>query len=705
MKMWFSLGLLVLAWCCSAGAKPIPLQNPSFEQPVVTALTSLSPGNLPGWEAGNWTYLDVRLGGTNGNQYIYMSNGWLMKTYPMLGQPNTTYILQADGFGFEADNKVHLELLCGGEAFGQDLPLTGGAWCTQSLMWTTPATIPANSDLTVEIMITGANGGDMYVDNVHLDVVEPIALQNPSFEQPAVTAVTYLTPGNLPGWDGNWSYLGVTPGGGTDGNQYIYLSGGWLIKTFPAIGQPNATYVLRVDGKGNEDVDKLHLELRCGGQEFGQDLQLTNGVWTTQSLVWTAPATIPANSDLTIVVQATWVNGGDMCIDNVRLTGDMDGYEYLWFDNLNSTTDPATIYNTAASTSMIYNNEYCNTSDPNQVARVQTYLDNANGRGMKVILSAKELLVKVRDGQRSWTDFTNYINQFKNHPALKGWYLADEPYDAGVSLSLCQSASTIIRQNSSKPIYMAFCNSDIDNSVPYNYRSTYDIMMYDRYPFEDDCGQFEGLEDEWFTILGIKLWVEKYGWKSRCEDAMDQAASAGKPFNNIIQSFGYVYGVISKRLPTYTEERFMCYWSILRGAQGLSLWMTDYMLWSSAIAGHPYPYSGTTWQTEVGVPVGQELKQLKDALKAGAISGGVSDNNSSIMCNVYRDPRTGKYHLVAVNDSDGSSNVTFTFNLPVTITTAVPQYGSGSHPTKTMSNNAFSDTLTAYEVHHYLLNP
>ena len=74
----------------------------------------------------------------------------------------------------------------------------------------------------------------------------------------------------------------------------------------------------------------------------------------------------------------------------------------------------------------MYNRENYSASDPTQVQRVNNYLDYAAAHGMKVILDCESILVATQ-ATGNWTGFNNYINTFKNHTALKGWYLADEP--------------------------------------------------------------------------------------------------------------------------------------------------------------------------------------------------------------------------------------------------------------------------------------
>jgi hypothetical protein len=424
---------------------------------------------------------------------------------------------------------------------------------------------------------------------------------------------------------------------------------------------------------------------------------LTNG-----DFIWNGRKLTPAEFSSIHGVELRLIGGGGIySSDNPAVWGGGDPmavvlngttllpftFENIWYDNLNAHTDPVGIYNMSSPTALPYNFEYCNPDDPSQVARVQLYLDNAQGRGMQVILSCKEALVKAWDGRMTWTQFTNYINLFKDHPALKGWYILDEPIDVGIPATTCEYAYNIIRQNTHKPVYAAFYSKDLSKNAPYNYRNAYDIMLYDHYPFDTGEGQFSGLAN----------------WKTETTNAINAAASANRPFINILQGYGKISGISNKRLPTYAEERFMMFWSIIKGCRGLSYWCDDLLERSEAVIGAPYPYSGMTWKTNVGLLIGQESTALTPALSHGAVLNGVIDNHASILCNVYKDPDTGLYHLIIVNESGNNAFVDITLTLPVRIISATPQYSA--HFVKYPSYyGSFSDTLTPYDVHHYLLS-
>jgi len=329
--------------------------------------------------------------------------------------------------------------------------------------------------------------------------------------------------------------------------------------------------------------------------------------------------------------------------------------------------------------------------------KLQVALDDAASVGSRIILDVR-LGVNNLDATR----LASVASQFSSHPALGGWYTADEPVSAPViyTVATLQTAYNIVKQYSNKPVYMAFCTADLDFSTPATFKNAYDVMMFDQYPFQVGDAEFDDIEDEYFLI-----WRTYEGWKSRVQRARDQATAAGKPFYNILQAFGVepAYGW-NYRLPTKREERFMAYYSLLSAhADGLTSFC--YFLTEGTVASPttPYPYDGPQWLLDVGGPVNQELHTYGRALAAGAIGGGVSDTASDVDCSLYRDPTTGAYYLLSVNTESGGENVTFTLNVPEEFDFAVPMYEDG--PPIPIINGQFTVSFDDYAVHNYQLTP
>ena len=389
-----------------------------------------------------------------------------------------------------------------------------------------------------------------------------------------------------------------------------------------------------------------------------------------------------------------------------------DAYEYFFWDDLRDWNTPEYIYNTACHTALPYNpfmpeNLTTNGAYPpgwlrgvsTRDAWVKSYLDYADAHGMKVIFSCAELLKEVKNQPTvySWNDLTKFINTFKDHPALKGWYLADEPTDNSL-LEACKIGHDIIKKTcgSTKPIYLAFEYQALALNTAITYKDTYDIMMFDHYAVVTKEPEFNRLEKH-----SGHNWP---GWKEYCTTAMAQASSLGKPFVNILQAQGRNRAESNYRLPTYNEERFMTFWSVLKGSAGVSFWAMDQLINDTkAYPGDPYPSNGAAWRTDVAKPVCQELDQLKYALGAGPVPNGVTCDNANILSKVYKDPSTGKYYLITVNDSTSASSA-FTLSIAVPGKwSRLAEYRAGSIPVA--GNKVSLGSYAKYQVRTFELVP
>lgn len=382
-------------------------------------------------------------------------------------------------------------------------------------------------------------------------------------------------------------------------------------------------------------------------------------------------------------------------------------FEYSWYDDLGYWNDPAMVASVNCNTTISYTLGYSDAGNPAQVARINTYLANANARGMKVILGCEATLHDVHAGTQTWTQFTSFINTFNANPAVKGWYLFDEPGDTSLRSDARIAYNIIKGATNPKTVYAAFNGPGVDAGMPVAYSSanpslnTYDVMMYDSYPFGKGDPEFMRLES-------VDSWWGGRGWKALCGAAMAQASLANKPFINILQAFKRVPdGRFGDwwRLPTYNEERFMTFWSIAKGNAGVSFWAMDALDRGKNVA-YPtdaYPGTGTQWKTNVALPIGNELAQLQYALGNGPSLTHLTGSNSIVESNLYYDSRDGKYYVVAVDTLPVSNSPWFTIPSYVgSFSAAIRLDGSGSCP---INNGMFFDSFSSYGVKTYWLMP
>lgn len=359
-----------------------------------------------------------------------------------------------------------------------------------------------------------------------------------------------------------------------------------------------------------------------------------------------------------------------------------------WFDlvnqDLNPFHDPADIAATGANYVAAYR------FWPDYGQDIEDYLSAADQQGLVVVLDIRYVVDNLNTGTGWEAVLTDAAVTYGNHPALAGWFIAEKPasYPQYSQLN-CQTAHDIIELHSDRPLYMSFAQGDLAVNNPSNYSAAYDVMM-------TEFGSASQGEVEF---------ADMSAWKSASMQARQQAAALGKPFHNTIQALGDVsYMGWDYRLPTKREERFMVYYSILAAdADGVTFWAHQY-LEDSAVTDDVYIYDGPQWLKDVGLPVGLELRSYVRALDAGPVAGGVSDGNAGINSQVYRDPVTRKYYLLSVNEASADvAGVTFTLDLPVSFTYAMPMSGDGSWIP--IAGVSFGDSFSGYQVNNYELLP
>jgi hypothetical protein len=325
-------------------------------------------------------------------------------------------------------------------------------------------------------------------------------------------------------------------------------------------------------------------------------------------------------------------------------------------------------------------------------ATLDDIMSTAASEGLKVILQ----LPRAQDGRVNSdpTVVTEFVQHFDWHPALYGWYIADEP-DSSL-YTRCKSAYDTIKLSSTKPVTMVFCQGYIDCID--DFADAYDILLFDKYPGWNWISEFGNLES-WTTAKA----------KSDINNAATVAGQLGKPWMIVLQGFGNVPSALPDwRLPTWGEERFLLYYAIDRGAKGWLTWCQYYCKDTIAVSDDPYPYNGNQWILDVYRPLVAEIDALSSALAAGRLiteplSGisRLSDDSSLINSSLWQDPDTGEYYILAVNLSPSSVNATFKTNYISAILVALPLFENRS--SLLVTNSKFTDSFTRYQVHIYQL--
>jgi putative cofactor-binding repeat protein len=331
----------------------IPIQNPSFE--TTNGMTSgCGTGcsynydvGIPGWTVtGNGGSFQpsssyLTLPAQDGQVVAYSEGGTIGQILTCALQANSTYTLSVD-VGHRLDgltSNYTIELLAGGNVLssitGNSASILAGSMATQSLSYTSGATVTAGQLLQIELISAGDQSD---FDNVTLTAVTAPAtlpIQNPSFETTngmtsgcgAGSSCNYDI--GIPGWT-------VTGNGGSfqpssavltlppqDGQVVAYSEGGMIGQILTCALQANSTYTLSVDVGHRLDgyTASYTIELLAGGNVLssitGSSASIPAGSVATQSVSYTSGATVTAGQLLQIELISA---GNQSDFDNVTLT-------------------------------------------------------------------------------------------------------------------------------------------------------------------------------------------------------------------------------------------------------------------------------------------------------------------------------------------------------------------------------------------------
>jgi hypothetical protein len=188
---------------------------------------------------------------------------------------------------------------------------------------------------------------------------------------------------------------------------------------------------------------------------------------------------------------------------------------------------------------------------------VERYLDRARAENLRVMPEPPRDWIRRED----WTSLRDWIDRWKDHPAVVGWYLFDEPElqrrpgrEAGPD-KLKRAYLSIKNADPKHPILVAFNRED----APQRYAGSMDHVMWDRYVCHRGTSEFQG-QGEWTKIL---------------DQVTDGARAAGLGFLPIVQAYGLDAGrkfQFGKRNPTYAEARYQVYACAVRDSIGVAYW-------------------------------------------------------------------------------------------------------------------------------------
>ena len=330
-------------------------------------------------------------------------------------------------------------------------------------------------------------------------------------------------------------------------------------------------------------------------------------------------------------------------------------------------------------------------------SNVHDYLDAAQAEGVRVVVE----IDPVRIANADVVGITEIVATFDSHPAVVGWYTADEPFwvQPVIPEPVLRTAYDTIKLNSSKPVVVTFSTPGLERNAAVQYINTFDIMMTNDYPFRlTGEPEFTGLDEVPGRCCGYP-----HNWKAAMQVANSQSKAVGKPWWSVMEGWSQAVGETSAyRFPTFDEARFMNYWSLKEDAAGL-LHFAFYRAFgqSPAYPNAPYPKSGVHWLGDVYMPLAAEMNTLSPAIQGGKVTSAVNDNQADVEVDLYQDPSSGDYYLLAVNSTAGDENANISINLPQSVVAAQRVFEDDSWIG--VHNGSFGDSFSQYEVHVYQL--
>lgn len=309
-------------------------------------------------------------------------------------------------------------------------------------------------------------------------------------------------------------------------------------------------------------------------------------------------------------------------------------------------------------------------------SKIGTYLDAAQAQNIKVWVDLRIEVLKPSE-----SDWKTIINTYKSHPALKGWYISDEPEWGGTSAALLEQYYTWTKE--ADPNHLVAIAHAWRASA--QYVNGYDVFMVDVYP-----GWGYGAPDYNEFCYRVR---ESYKWWN---DAISFAATYNKEeFYAVALGFG-VRGGNGVRDLSYAEYRYHSLIPIVLGADGVLFWMDE---WADKEA--------QSLRDNIEAMISQ-IHAIDDEMENGITNDPqltLSQPTSKI---IYRYGSNGTSHVIlAINisrwdaaDNNGETLANVQFTLPGGIQTSQVEVLDEAR-TLPVVNGVFIDGFNRFEVHTY----
>ena len=353
------------------------------------------------------------------------------------------------------------------------------------------------------------------------------------------------------------------------------------------------------------------------------------------------------------------------------------GYLLGWYDTESEIDNLARFGETHVNIVMPYNAKWYDG------ARALAYLDEAREHDVSVIL---DLYIRP-EWDIPFSRLTEIAEAAKDHPALAGYYISDEPRhslrsafgdDTEEKVAYVREIRDAVKEGApDSDIWIVFANE-----VKPEYVDLYDHLMLDYYP-----GWTDPLEDEFHRYVR-RSWIR---WKEGAEYAKEH----GKTFIPVGLAFELPDNPDSPRHLTWEEMRYHFYTGVAADSDGFMFYAF---------------HRATDEYKDMVERLFAEMEQIGDAIRHGEMNDPALKVNRDTDEVVYRhgvDPETGKGALIAINiarwdatDNEGKALENVRFTLPEGVRPATVSV-LGEEDSLEVTDGAFSGAFEPFEVRIY----
>ncbi len=193
-------------------------------------------------------------------------------------------------------------------------------------------------------------------------------------------------------------------------------------------------------------------------------------------------------------------------------------------------------------------------------AALDGMMDHAAKTGMRCAIYIPDLTVIEPGDRKKEDELRRVVGKYKSHPATAFWKGADEPEWGKVPVEKLRRFYEIVHElDPNHPVWITQApRGTVESLKPYN--AVYDVGAIDIYPVSYPPGVHSDLPNKNLSVTGDYAKI-----------IADVTAAEHKPFWMVLQ---ICFSGVTKpgktlRFPTFAEERYMSYQSIIEGARGL----------------------------------------------------------------------------------------------------------------------------------------